>query len=160
MFSHRGRASRVSRLLNATPAPLLGNPFEVFIGALCVIAGLPSLFNGPPAESIEALLPKPIVRIWAAELVIGGLLIVVGVISRRHRIERAGLFQLGPAAVAYGVAVVKVVGAGGIAAAAILFAFGLSCLARGLVLWAADRMRAELIRVASDWRWFPPDPEQ
>lgn len=156
MPSHRGRASTVSRLLNATPAPLLGNPFELFVGALCIISGLPSLIVGPPPTSLQALLPSAVTRLWGAELVIGGALIVIGVLTRRHRIERAGLFQLGPAAIAYGLAVAFVAGTGGAVAAAILLAFGLACLARGAVLWAADRMREEMLRVAAQWVQFPP----
>jgi hypothetical protein len=149
----------VSRVVNATPAPLLGNPFEVLIGALCVFSGLPSLLNGPRPTSIEALLPPGVARVWGAELVIGGLLIVVGVLTRRHRIERAGLFQLGPAAIAYGLAIMFVLGWSGAVAGAVLAAFGTACLARGLVLAAADKMRAELLEIAADWSKFPPEPD-
>lgn len=155
--SRRDRASWASRVVNAIPAPLLGNPFEIFVGALCVISGLPSLFTGPPAASLEALLPSPLVRLWGAELVVGGLLIVIGVVIEHHRVERLGLMQLGPAAVAYGLAIVFVVGVGGIAAAGVLIAFGLACLARSVVLLAAARMRSELLAVAAEWAKFPPD---
>lgn len=137
----------------------MGNPFEVLVGGLCVFSGFPSLVIGPSPTSIEALLPPGLVRLWGAELVLGGLLIVIGVLTRRHRIERAGLFQLGPAAVAYGLAIVFVGGFGGAVAGAVLLSFGLACLARGIVLAAADRMRAELLEVATLWSKFPPDAD-
>lgn len=156
-MSHRGRASVASRILNAVPAPLMGNSFEVFTAALCLVSGLPTLLAGPTPTSLEALLPPVLVRVWGGELVIGGALIVAGVLTNRHRLERAGLVQLGPASLAYGIALLVALKLAAAVAAGLTVALALTCAARWLVLFAADRMRQELLDVAASWEKFPPE---
>jgi uncharacterized membrane protein len=153
-MSRRRRASRASRLLNRLPAPLLGNPLELFVAAFCCVQGVSILAGALPAGSIESVLPDWLVYAWAAELTVGGGAVVAGVLTHRRRVERAGLIQLGPASLAYGTAIAIVLGWR--VTALMLYGFGLACLARAVVLVAADKMRAELIYVARNWVHYPP----
>jgi hypothetical protein len=126
----------------------------LFVAGFCCVQGVSILAGALPAGSIESVLPMWLVYAWAGELTVGGGAVVAGVLTHRRRIERAGLIQLGPASLAYGTAVGVVLGWR--ASALILYGFGLACLARAVVLVAADKMRAELIYVARTWIHYPP----
>jgi hypothetical protein len=123
-------------LVNRVPNRLLLNPFEMFLGILCVLSGLPILAGVTPKPgSLDALLPSPVVYGWSVLLVIGGVLVVAGVgRARWQSAELGGLTLLANAAIVYALAITVVLGTAGLVAAAIVAAFGLACIARIAVI--------------------------
>lgn len=118
------------------PEPIIFNPFEIFLGGLCVVSGLPFLLNFTPKPgSLEALLPEWLVIAWGTQLVLGGLATLFGILADREDTYRFGMTLLGPAAIIYAVGIVAASGAPGLVAAAITLAFGLACIVRWAVLW-------------------------
>lgn len=133
-------------MIEAVPTPIVGNPFEVLVAAACVLSGLPHLIRGSAPGSLDRALPHGFVRLWGVELVVGGLLILVGLVTRRMRVERAGLHLLGLAALAYAVALAAATRSSGSVAAGLTAATGLAALARATVLTAAIRVSDVLRR--------------
>lgn len=129
-------------IVTSWPLPLLQHPFEVFLGGLCVLSGLPLvLATQPDPASLTATLPWWIVKAWGIELTLGGALIVLGVIWPRMRYaERAGLTLLAPAAGLYALAIFVNVGRSGLVAASIVLAFALACLLRLAVVVEVRRV--------------------
>lgn len=118
--------------------PLLSgrHPFQTYLLTLCVVSGIPLMFGEPTAESIEAVLPEMLARGWGYALTLGAMTGLVGSYWPRRKyataltIERIGLIITGPAGLFYAFAIVVVVGAPGIIAGAIIFAFGAACIRR------------------------------
>lgn len=118
------------------PEPIVFNPFELFLGGLCVLSGLPFLLSVTPEPgSLEALLPRWLVLVWGIELVAGGGSTIIGILASRKSIYRFGMTLLGPAATCYAIAIITAVGAAGLIIAAITLAFGLACMVRWATLW-------------------------
>jgi hypothetical protein len=117
------------------PLAVLLNPFEIFLGGLCVLSGVPFLLTlSPRPGTLEELLPAWLVFAWGLELVCGGALVVIGVTTERRAVERFGLFLLGPAALVYAIGIIYTARLAGLVAAAIVAAFGLACLLRLVTL--------------------------
>lgn len=132
-----------SLVLRHVPQSLLLRPFELYVAGLCVLAGAPLLGGAPSPESIDALLPLFLVRLWGFELMVGAVLVSAGLLYPRTHLERLGHSLLAPAAVTYGVAIVTVVGMKGIIAAAITIGFGLAAATRAMVLRLAEHLIEE-----------------
>lgn len=109
-------------------------PFEVFISALCVVAGLPLVFDGPAPGTLEQHLPVILVKLWGLELSGGGVLTLLGLAltgtPRGTRIEKSGLLFLATAAGVYALVLVLVAWPASVASAAILVGFSGACLWR------------------------------
>ena len=130
------------------PLPVLLNPFEMFLGGLCVTSGVPFLLAVTPQPgSLESLLPSWLVFVWGVELVAGGALTVVGVARDIRSAERFGMTLLGPAAIVYAIAVAATAGPTGIVAVAVILAFGCACVIRLVVL---STVRGIVLRRVSD----------
>lgn len=117
------------------PLPLLLHPFQIFLSALCVVAGLPFLLGFTPEPgSLESLLPSWLVLWWGGNLVVGGGLSFVGVAFGLKVVERLGLALLAPAAFIYGGGILIDAGAQAFIGGAIILAFGMACFIRLAVL--------------------------
>lgn len=123
---------------------LLEDQFELFIAFLCMISGLPLIFQAAAApSSLEALLPVAVVRLWGATLCIGGTVICVGIflrhINRRRlyfeglMIEAAGLLPLGAATLVLSIVAFYVQGMKVLFGALIYLSFTGACASR---FWA------------------------
>jgi hypothetical protein len=132
------------------PLPILLYPFDIFLGGLCVLSGIPLLLAyTPQPDSLEALLPTWLVFAWGAELVVGGGTLVVGTVREWRTLQRFGLVLLGPAAIVYAIAIVFTAGRSGLVAAAIVLAFGLACLIKLVTL---SVVRTAILERASEAR--------
>lgn len=127
------------------PAALLLHPFELYIATLAAIGGVPLLLGNPAPESIDALLPVYLARLWGFELVLGSALVLAGLIRPRTTLERRGHTLLAPAAVVYGTAIWTVLGGAGLLAGGILVGFGLACATRAYVLRLAEDVLREAL---------------
>jgi len=113
------------------------SPHEELLLAVSTVSGLAYLIGSPPPMSIAALMPRPIVYIWAIGLLISGAVGLAGcwwrgAYERGIEFEKAGLLIGAGAMLIYGTAA---------------FTFGgwRALLAGGIVLgWTA----ANIIRVA------------
>lgn len=123
MNHRRPRLVRLRRFIDR-------EPFEVYISALCVVVGGPLLVNGAAPATVEESLPDPLVALWGLELVIGGILTLVGLASDQPRIERGGLTLLAASAGLYALVLVVVAWPAGLFAAGIVLGFALACLRR------------------------------
>ena len=106
------------------------HPFEVFIGFLCVLAGLPLLFNGPRPGTIEETLPSFLVTVWGLELLAGGILTLLGLAIASTLIEQLGLSLLSAASAVYGIVLLTVAWPASIVSAAITLGLALACFSR------------------------------
>lgn len=113
------------------------HPFQTYLLALCVVSAVPQILGRRTATSIEALLPHWIATVWLYLLAVGALVALVGSRMPKSRyasalvIEQLGLYMVATPALIYAAAIVLYAGWGGIPAASIVFAFGLSSLIRG-----------------------------
>lgn len=105
-------------------------PFEVFIGFLCVLAGIPLLFNGPGPGTIEEALPRFLIILWGVELVAGGVLTLAGLTFASLRTEQFGLALLCAASAVYGLVLLVFAWPVSIVSSAIVVGFSLACFAR------------------------------
>jgi hypothetical protein len=128
--------------LARTRKALIETPFEVLIFAVFVIDGIYQLFHGVKASpsTVITLLPYWLLVAWQATLVVGGTVGLVGRLRASWQIERAGLAMIGPAAFAYGMAIVFETGTRGLVAASIDLMIGTAFLIRYRVLGQAARI--------------------
>lgn len=114
--------------------PARRHPHQVFIGALCIVAGVPPLVGGPRSGSLAATLPGWLLLVWSAVLVAGGTLVVVAALVRGTLhgmyLEACAHLPLALMTVAYGAALIIVTGHRGITSAAIVLGFGVAEAAR------------------------------
>jgi hypothetical protein len=105
---------------------------EVFLAFLCLISGLPILLN--PAvfapTSILALLPIPVVVLWAIALTLGGTLNLLGIATGNVYMRRAGLALLAGGSLIMGVSVIAITGLTRLLVAGIYVAFSWATGAR------------------------------
>lgn len=109
-------------------------PFEVYISALCVLAGLPLIFGGPTPGTMRDYLPNTLVTLWGIELVTGGVLTLAGLAMagtiRGYRWERAGLTFLATAGGVYAVVLMVTAWPQAVITIALLIGLSLACLWR------------------------------
>lgn len=129
-----GRNSRVRKALIETP-------FEVLIFVVFVVSGAYQLFHGVKASppTVTALIPYWLLVTWESTLVFGGLVGLVGRLRAWWQVERAGLVMIGPAAIAYGLAIAYETGVKGLVASLIDLMIGVAMLIRYKVLGDAAR---------------------
>lgn len=112
------------------------HPFQLFLLALCIVSGLPTLLGANPGPaSIEALLPELMVRVWSFMLVVGAAISLIGAALKNRvngiLVEQVGLVMVGVAAVFYAFGIFIVIGFQvGAISASIILGFGAACLYR------------------------------
>lgn len=120
------------------------NPFELFLLGLGLLAGLPLLWGSPPPRSTEQLLSPFLVHVWAAFLVGGCVVALVGVWWRwlgwvfrseaKHStgllLEQLGLVSVGVGTIIYGIGIIASGVPGSGLAVGLTFAYGLACFVR------------------------------
>lgn len=146
-----GRRERLRwKLLQRIPQSILLHPFEVYIAGLAVLSGAPLLIGKPGPETINAVLPLWLVRVWGTMLITGALLVLIGLLRPRGRLERLGHTLLAPASLVYGLAIIAAIGWRGLIAGFIVTGFGLACMTRAYVLRLADDVLLQVLRDSAE----------
>lgn len=135
--------------------PARRHPHQVFIGALCVVAGAPAITGRTHSGSLAATLPAWLIVVWSVVLVAGGVLVVLAAVVRSSLrglyLECVAHLPLAIMTLAYGYALISVNGAKAIPSAAIVFGFGVAEFARfRQVTGALHRLGAALGKVGGD----------
>jgi len=100
---------------------------EAYLAFLCLLGGLPMLFDQTLAPgSLLALLPPWLILIWAVILVIGGVLVLLGIGKPWLLLERAGISLLGGGAFVYAIVLFAYAASGGLL---VFLTYGLFALA-------------------------------
>lgn len=109
------------------------DPRAVYVLGLATVAGVVLLFTGAEPGSIEALLPKWGVALWAMALVGGSVLTLIGM-SRQTVdgviTEQVGSVATGVACVMYASAMILVGGMHALLPASFVLGFGAACFVR------------------------------
>lgn len=122
------------------------HPHQVFLAALMVVVGIPTLVGGPRPNSLAASLPSWLLYEWAITLTLGGLLVLGAAIVRKPinalYLECVAHIPLSLSALAYVVALLGVAGwRTGFSAACIVLGFGAASA------WRARQVFADLFRL-------------
>jgi hypothetical protein len=138
MPTRRARLRR--RIYRKLPNWLKKHDFEVFASVLGMFSGLPVLLGKVDPQSVEALLPGPVVFAWGLTLVFGCLCVLIGVFqgSRRTypkrifwmRVEALGLTALAYYCYIYAVCILGFNFTNGYPAAMLILTFGGVCHVR------------------------------
>ena len=90
---------------------MIRNPDTVFLLTLLLVAGLGQLASGSESDSVSALVPHWVAIGWGVILTTGAGVTLAGVLWRSRltglMVEAAGRIMLGPACLAYAVAIVE-----------------------------------------------------
>lgn len=126
---------RTHESIYANPLYTGRHPFQVYLMVLCVLSSLPQLFGFVTAGSIESELPDWLAAAWNSVLLVGSTITLLGSywpkgIATALTLERAGLALVGSASLVYTAVIIFDSGWTRLLAAAIIAAFGLSCLRR------------------------------
>lgn len=97
-------------VLRWTPAPVLREPFLLWLALVCVLSAVAQLASIAEPSTIQQLLPPPVRVAWHLELLVGGTLTLVGVLFSRTRLLVIGLQPLGLASLVYAVTIITVAG--------------------------------------------------
>lgn len=136
---NRRRTKMRRWVLRHIPMWVLQHNFELLVGFLCLVGGVPLLFGKVDPTSLEATLPTPLVFVWGLILTIGPLAMLVGVIGASReskpveervvfeRIEAWGLSALAYAAYIYAGAILSHLNSQGWIAGMLVLAFGATC---------------------------------
>lgn len=116
------------------PLGTLDRPIESFVALLCCIAGATQLLGLGEQQSVSALLPTAVVRLWSFELVIGGATVLVSVWTANRRSERSGLVLLGVGALVYAICALVFLGTSSVYTAAVTLAFSAAVWIRAIVI--------------------------
>lgn len=124
------------------------NPDTLYILSLLLLAGVGQLASGAESNSVEELVPEWLLTGWAVILILGAGISLLGLLWPGRltglSIEVVGRSMLGPAALAYGVAVASV---GGFDAALIVaLLLGLAAAS----MWRVHQIRKRLVRLRHD----------
>lgn len=111
------------------------DPRAVFILVLCVISGVPLIFNKIEPNSVEALLPTWGVIAWGFALVLGAMITLTGMaLQKRYKngllIEQFGNAAVGAASLIYALALLISNWPDGALVSGIVAGWGASCLYR------------------------------
>lgn len=111
------------------------DPFELYGLVLCIVVGVPVITGEARPGSISALLPASwMVTLWGVTLALGALTALTGIVWR-DRItgiifEQIGLTATGVATLFYAFCVLEANWRMGLAAAGLVSAFGMACIAQ------------------------------
>lgn len=129
------------RVYKRVPRWIRKHDFELFAAFLCLLAGVPLLLvDEVDAQSVDATLPLPLVRVWALFLALAPLAVALGLYKSSNlpisegtswmRLEAFGLRALAYAGYVYGLCIFFANGFHALPALAIIVAFSLTCHSR------------------------------
>lgn len=162
------------RLLQRLPRAMIEDPFEVFLGLLCSLSGIPLLAGQARQGAVDQLMPHWFSRCWGGTLTLGSVLVIFGLFlhgrTRRgpqpsagpvrtpgRTYERIGLIILGYASAIYAVAITVVGGSKATPAAAIVTVFCFTCATRAFILSTSELITEGYLRsLMADWPEIGP----
>lgn len=96
------RWSKIARhwLLAHLPPGVLARPDELLIAVLCAISGAGAVAGAVDVDTVEALLPELVYRLWGVVLLLGALCLISGIFSIRQAasgyvVTRVPVYRLG-----------------------------------------------------------------
>lgn len=132
-----------------TPLPVSRNPDTVFVTTLLLVAGIGLLVAGVEPGSVQDLVPGWVAKVWAVIMSIAAALTLSGAMWPRYvsglLIEGVGRVMLGPASLAYAVAIGRAAGIEGGISMGLLVALALSSAWRVYQIIQEIRRRIRLI---------------
>lgn len=147
MDLHRRRRS------SPPASPIATAPEEAFLAFICLVTGFTLLFGKAETPSLEQLLPRWIAYAWAVELMVGGLVVLVGMFGRWVRVEQIGLVTLAFTCPCYALAIIAVVGIQqGLVSVAFLTAYSLACARRAWLIKQSERVLRLIAQTAASMR--------
>lgn len=108
------------------------DPFELFVGVLCALAGIPLVLGHIQPASVDALMPNWLAVLWGVMVLAGGSAVTVGMFLRGLALEQSGLIWLSGSCAAYAVCALAYGRSAGAFAAALLFGLSAACTLRAL----------------------------
>lgn len=140
----QGRRWRAT-LVRHLPASLVVYPFEIVTALVSALMGI-ALFAGAfRPESLFAILPAPVLAVYAGTALLGALTTAVGVFGRNDFIASLGLRLMAVVLGVYGIAVVAYGGWASAGFAGVFFmAKALTAFLRGLYLRTEADVRAQI----------------
>jgi len=112
------------------PGLATANAFELYLTALVILGGLPLLLGQPAPQSIARLLPRPLVVLWGAELLAGGVMLLAGLALGRAKLQLIGLRTLAIASSIYAVAILALQVPGSANSLGYIGGFAVACFAQ------------------------------
>lgn len=125
------------REIHLIQRPTTLEPFKILITFMCVSGGIALVIQGAAPATVEESLPDWIVFLWGADLLLGGVLVLVGSFTGSWFLERNGLALLGAAATVYGMVLVVQAWPAAVLVAAITLGFAAACFTS---IWLARRV--------------------
>lgn len=119
------------------------HPFELFFAFFTIMVGFPLVVAGASPQSVQALLPEALVRLWGAEILFGGLLTMAGLIWPHSQTERFGCTLLSAGCTVYGLVLLLVVGLQGAVAGSLILGFGLASGVRAYAINKVETVHTE-----------------
>jgi hypothetical protein len=120
--------------------------FEIYVLALCLLAGAPLLFGAERPGSIQSLLPEQWQFVWSLFLVGGSALALAGIFWP-HRatgliLEQVGMVPTAVASLTYALIVLITMGWTSIVPVAVVVGFGVACIHRPSTRFSEPSSRA------------------
>lgn len=133
----------------ALPVVFYAHPFELALGAALIVNGVRG-FTGSLSPSVDQLPQLPL-ALYLIVSTVGGLGVVLGLVTERKTIERSALYLVAAAYAAYGILLVSTNGAAGIATATVAAVVAAACVLRAKAIRkAAQIVLATLITSRED----------
>jgi len=120
-------------------ARLHSNPEELLLACVMVLIGGFYLVGEAKPPSVTSYVPRMFVVVWGLELLVGGLLVIIGMFQRGFRLEATGLVVLCFATPIYALVIIAYAGWAGAFASAFLLGYSWACWARARSLMALVR---------------------
>jgi hypothetical protein len=136
-------------VLRHTPAPLLREPFLLWLALVCVLSAAAQMLGFGEPSSVQQLLPPLIRRAWHIELLVGGSLTLIGVLFSKTRLLVLGLQPLGLASLAYAFVILWLAGGRAALPAGITVAFAAACFVKAFT-YSTAALGAQLPRPPLD----------
>jgi hypothetical protein len=137
------------RKLPPLPVVLYAHPFELALGAALIVNGARG-FVGSLSPSVDQLPQLPL-ALYLIVSTVGGLGVVIGLITGRKTIERSALYLVAASYAAYGILLVSANGTAAIASAIVTVVVAAACVLRAKAIRkAAQIVLATLITSRED----------
>ena len=131
----------------ALPVVFYAHPFELALGAALIVNGVRG-FTGSLSPSVDQLPQLPL-ALYLIVSTVGGLGVVLGLVTERKTIERSALYLVAAAYAAYGILLVSTNGAAGIATATVAAVVATACLLRASAIAKTERVILATLREAN-----------
>lgn len=145
----RGSTDWRLRLVQRLPVALLQAPFECIVAAFALLSGTSQALGLARSVSLSQLFPPWFGQLYGAVLMLASLSLLVGLRRGGGNSPTArGLRLCGSAVTVYGLAVLTVLGLGGLPSGLLFLLIGALCELRAFVITTSRRALREIVTVA------------